>query len=493
MFLFRIFIVKIRIMRRYILIIVACLLYGPYSFGATVITYPATEGVEPSSDYTISVSGREVFVYDSPAASYAMFDFEGEIEVVISTPRVVKWVDVRPKRLGIRPLYDDHSIRITLDHPCNLSIELNGEFSNRPLFLFANPPEEERPDRNDPGVIYFEGGKVHRPGLIELKSNQTVYIEGGAVVEGVIHGKDVAHVKVQGRGILDGTRNRQYSGEVHSRFVEFQDSRDILIEGIVLEDSHMWEIVPIHCEGVTVDNVKIISDNGSDDGIDIVRSKNVTVTRCFIRTKDDCIAVKSAWDYPGSEGSEDITVSQCVFWNAAWGNGIEIGFELRSDYVRNIVFRDSDVIHVEDGAVFSIHNGDRSVVEHITFEDLYVEDARQKLFDLAIFLSQYSLDRPDDPEARSRRYQRGPWDGVLTVPDSLAAFHSRHRGQIRNVLFRNIHVTDGILPFSIINGFDEAHQVEHVTFEHITVHGRRLQDIDELRLYRKFADNIRVR
>jgi len=480
-------------MRHDILILVICLLPGLESHADILVTYPPTTGVEPSADYAVSVSGREVFVYDSPIVSYAMFDFEGQVEVVISTPRVVKWVDVRPRRLDIHPGYDDHTIHMTLDRPCNLSIELNGEFSNRPLFLFANPPEASKPEKNDPDVVYFEGGRVHTPGYIDLKSNQTLYIEGGAVVEGVIHGSNVENVKVCGRGILDGTRNREYRGAVNSRFVQFEDSRNISIEGIVLEDSHMWEIVPIHCDGVAVDNVKIISDNGGDDGIDIVRSKNVTITNCFFRTKDDCIAVKSTWDYPGSEGSEDITVSNCVFWNAAWGNGIEIGFELRSDYVRDIVFRDSDVIHVEDGAVFSIHNGDRSIVENITFENLYVEDARQKLFDVAIFLSQYSLDRPGDPDTRARRYQNGPWDGVLTVPDSLMAYHSRHRGQIRNVLFRNIHVTDGIFPFSIIHGFDEDHKVEKVTFENITVHGTRLRDLDQLRLYRKYAEQIEVK
>lgn len=482
-----------KMMSRYILVFLVCMFPCLKGHADTIVTYPPAAGVEPSDDYEVFVSGKEVFVYDSPIVSYASFDFEGRVEVVVSTSRVVKWVDVRPKRLDIDFRYDDHTIRMILDRPCHLSIELNGEFSNRPLFLFANAPEEARPGKDDPGVIYFEGGRMHQPGFIELKSNQTLYIEGGAVVEGVIYGRDVENVKICGRGILDGTRNRQFRGDVNSRFVQFQDSKNISIEGIILEDSHMWEIVPIHCDGVTVDNVKIISDNGGDDGIDIVRSKNVTVSNCFIRTKDDCIAVKSTWNYPGTEGSEDITVSNCVFWNAAWGNAIEIGFELRSDHVRNIVFRDSDVIHVEDGAVFSIHNGDRSTVENIIFEDLYVEDARQKLFDVAIFLSQYSVDRPEDPGVRTQRYQHGPWDGVLTVPDSLRDYHSRYRGQVRNVLFRNIHVTGGIFPFSILHGFDETHHVEQVTFENITVHGNRVRDADQLRLYRKYTDQIRFK
>ena len=81
------------------------------------------------------------------------------------------------------------------------------------------------------------------------------------------------------------------------------------------------------------------------------------IRNCFIRTKDDCIAIKSTGDEL-RRGTRNIDVADCVFWNAEWGNALEIGFELRTDEIRDIVFEDCDVIHVEDGAVFSIHNGD---------------------------------------------------------------------------------------------------------------------------------------
>lgn len=59
-----------------------------------------------------------------------------------------------------------------------------------------------------------------------------------------------------------------------------------------------------------------------------------------------------------------------------WGNNLEIGFELRSDTVSNIVFKDIDVIHCEGGAVFSIHNTDFAVVDQVVLEDIRIEDAR---------------------------------------------------------------------------------------------------------------------
>jgi hypothetical protein len=457
-----------------------------------IITWPAPAEINPSVHYIVQANNKNVFVYDSPVASYAMFDFEGIAEITIKARRDVKWVDIRPKSLGIKAEFQDSTIHFSLTDPCKLSIELNGEFSNRPLFLFAGTPEKTVPDRNNPDVIWFESGIVHKPGIIEVKSGQTVYIEGGAVVEGIIHAENASGIKILGRGILDGTASNEIRGENRYTFVHLQNCSNIDIEGITLEDSHSWQIVPINCDNVNIRNVRILSDNNSDDGIDIVRSRNVKIENCFIRTKDDCIAVKTVYDYPPSINSENIEVTGSVFWNAAWGNGLEIGFELRSEYVRNVTFKNCDVIHVEDGAVFSIHNGDQSVVENIRFEDIRVEDARQKLFDVAIFLSRYSVDRPDDPEEITRRYLNGAWDGVLSVTPQNRIYHSQYRGYIRDVIFKDISITDGLLPFSLFCGFDEKHQVENITIENLVVHGRKITTLEEAKVHLEYTKNIKI-
>lgn len=457
-----------------------------------IIIWTAPSEIKPSSYYMVQANNKNVFVYDSPSASYAMFDFEVSANVKIRAGRDVKWVDIRPKSLGIKAEFKDSTINFTLTQPCKLSIELNGEFSNRPLFLFAGAPEKNVPARDNPAVIWFESGKVHRPGIIEVKSGQTVYIEGGAVVEGIIHAENASGIKILGRGILDGTANNDIRGERRYTFVHLQNCSNVDIEGIVLEDSHLWQIVPINCDNVTIRNVRVLSDNGSDDGIDIVRSRNVKIEDCFIRTKDDCIAVKTVYDYPPSVNSENIQVTGSVFWNAAWGNGLEIGFELRSEYVRDVTFKDCDVIHVEDGAVFSIHNGDQSVVENVRFENIRVEDARQKLIDVAIFLSRYSVDRPENQEEINKRYLNGAWDGVLSVTPENREYHSQYRGYIRNIIFKDINVVDGLLPFSLFCGFDQQHQVENVSIENLVVHGKKITTLEEAKVHQEFTKNIQI-
>ncbi len=457
------------------------------------IVYPFPQGVESSNVYKVKVDGREVFVYDAPVAPVTSFDMTGPVTIEIRADRDIKWVDIRPRNLGIQPEFKDSTIRFWLEKPCNISIELNGEYSNKPLYLFANPPEEKRPVKGTKGVHFFEAGKVYTPGVIEIKSGETVYIEGGAVVYGMIHAENVSDVRIAGRGILEGSRNREYQKGIWRRFVEMKDCRNVHIEGITLINSPTWQIVPINCENVTISNVKIVSNNGGDDGIDVVRSRKVFIENCFIHTKDDCIAIKSAWDYPGYVGNEDILVTRSVFWNTEWGNALEIGFELRADTMKNITFRDCDVIHCDDGAVFSIHNGDRSVVTDVTFENIRVEDARQKLFDLAIFFSQYSVDAPRDRKSKEFIYQNGPWDGLVHLPAEKKKEHARYRGYIRNVTFKNIQVVDGIFPFSVFCGYDEDHIVENIVVENFVVHGKKISNSSEARLYTEFTKNVQFK
>jgi hypothetical protein len=470
-----------------------CLIFAVLRLDAQSKIYPFPEGIPSSQVYDVKIDGKKAFVYDAPVAPLVSFDMEGPVNVELKADREVFWVDIRPKILGIVPEFKDSTIRFTLDKPCSISIELNGEFSNKPLLLFANPVEKDCPKQGDQGVLFFEAGKVYTPGKIDLKSNEQVYIEGGAIVFGSIKANDATNIKISGRGILDGTKNSELNKGSDRHFIGFTNCKNIQLEGITLVNSLSWQVVPAHCEDVTIHNIKIVSNNGSDDGIDLVRSRKVRIEGCFIHTKDDCIAIKSHMNYPGKEGNEDILVSNSVFWNTEWGNALEIGFELRADTMKNISFRNCDIIHCDDGAVFSIHNGDRSVVKDILFDNIRVEDARQKLFDLAIFLTQYSVDSPKDAAERKLRYQNGPWDGTMHQTKEQKIAQAPFRGYIRNITFRDIQVTDGIFPFSVFCGYDENHLIENITIENLVVHGKKIQSEKEARLSTRFCKSIVIR
>ncbi len=460
-----------------------------------LVTYPAPAGAKKAAGYRVFVNGREIFVYDNPVAAFAYFDFSGRAEVEIRATADVKWVDVRPRRRQITPAWDDSTIRFTLTEPVKISVELNGFFdgSVKPLFLFANAPEKDIPGRDDPDVLFFEGGKIYDVGMLELKRNQTVYIAGGAIVKGCLFASKARHVVIRGRGILDATgilSNIKDGRVPWVRAVNFLRCQDVRVEGITVSNSDTWQVVPVWSEDVTITGVNLISGNPSDDGIDIVRCRNVLIENCFIRVKDDCIAIKALFDDPENRGDSNIVVQHCTLWNAEWGSAMEIGFETRALVMQDITFRDMDIIHVERGAVMSIHNGDEALVRNVHYEDIRIEDPADKLIDIAVFRSQYSRDRPATPTETELLYMHGVWDGVIKVPESDSAYHAKFRGEIRNISFKNIRVTDGKLPFSVICGFDKNHEIRDVVIDGLYLCGKKVRNKSEGRFYIKDAEKI---
>jgi hypothetical protein len=496
----------------------------------------------PSHDFTVTIDGENALVYSSPIpAAFCSFDISKPVEVKIkSLSRDIKWVDVRPFSSNIKPVFQnsDSTISLRISKPCQLSIELNGSIKI-PLLLFANPPEKDKPLKNDKNVLYFEAGRIHYPGTMNLKDNQEIYIEGGAIVAGNIKGRNVKNIKIHGYGILDGSYSRQFMDSCSRVFnnvtatteqtrrgggnglILLNECKNITIDEITIHNSKTWDVVPTICNSVKVNNIKILSDNGGDDGIDVVSTKNMTITNSFIHTKDDCIAVKSharpqttqPQTPPTSQVSgqtrqadqpfpplpegptydvDSLFVKNCVFWNALWGNSIEIGFEL-SGNVSNVSFIDNDVIHTEGGAAFSIHNARRGVVSKILVDNLRVEGTDQKLFDLAIFRSIYSEDGIRDQATVDKLYVHGVWDNVLSVPEADKASRMKYRGYIKNITLRNVSVVDGPLPFSVFYGSDINHQIENITIENLTFYGKKISKLSDAKLYIENTKNITIK
>ena len=353
------------------------------------------------------------------------------------------------------------------------------------MYLFASPLEESAPTASTDKIRFFEGGKVHEVGTITLKSDETVYIAGGAIVKGNIVAEDAKNIKIKGRGILDGSL-------IKEQLVVMKSCENIEMEGFIILNSQTWTVVPKWCNNLKINNLKQVCWHTGTDGIDLCGTSNVLINNCFFRNNDDNIVLKS-WAVSTEKYAVDVAdkgpdmtniiVENCVFWNMPWGNAIEIGFELKCDKISNIIFRNIDLIHVERGAALSIHNGDFATVEDILFSDIRVEDAMHKLIDVAIFRSQYSIDRPKTPEERTKQYMNGAWDGVSMVPKGQESYHAKFRGKIRNITFKNIAVTDGQVPFSILSGYDDTYNIENVIIENLTIHGKRIKSAKEGRFF----------
>lgn len=455
------------------------------------IVYPFPKELPASDTYRVTAGGQAIFVHETEVSDFACFGIDGAVDLTITCADTVTAAVVRPLARGIRPTIDGRVVRLSIDGPGPLSVEINGEIRGS-LLLFVDPPEVAHPAPRAPSVRYFDGGRIHEAGEIQLADNESVYLAPGAVVHGTIRAKNATGVRVFGPGILDA-RPRT----TKTQFVVFESCRNVELRDVLVLGAFGWALVPYLCDDVRLTNVKVFSWRDNDDGLDICSSRGVTVDGCFFRTKDDCIAIKA----PLGDGSSrfdvvDVLVRDSVFWNAQWGNALEIGFELQTAAVRDIVWRNCDVIRVETGSVFSIHNGDRARVENILLEEIRVEDARDKLIDLRVGLSIYSEDCPQRYHRRNPERTptgAGQWVPLDLLSDDERARIAANRGTIQDVVLRNIQLLETVPPHAYVTGFADPASVTGIRFENTRHCGARITDPETLNLIVDTAAGVVVR
>ena len=427
---------------------------GAASNPAKVVTYPAPSDETLSTEYKVLVEGKKVDVYtartlDPPFAakqwdhggpySFANFDMSGRVVVKIESKRSLRNVVIRPQSYGVKPtLEDEHTISLTMDRPLKLSIEPEG--INGPLLLFANPPGKRAPKPDDKDVIYFGPG-VHKPEKIVLKSNQTLYLAGGSVVKAEVLAEG-NNIRICGRGILDGSDWQWRKGPV-GNMIAIRNSTDIEVCGITIRGASHWTIVPRNCKRVTVRNVKLCNSRvQNDDGINPCNSQDVLITDCFIRSDDDCIALKGLDFSAPNSNVEGIVVENSTLW-CDRARIFLLGHESRAEFMRNITFRNLDIIHFSM-TPFLLEPGEDMRLEDVTIENIRMHGEGQREFiRLRPVVNQYMRKK---------------------VP-----------GFIRKIRFSNITLDGKSGQYLVqIEGADSEHEVRDVTFENVSIAGSKL-------------------
>lgn len=365
-----------------------------------VVTYPAPAGEALSGDYHVTAGGQPVAAYtartlDPPFANkewdyggpyaFASFDTGGPVVVRVTSKRPLRDTVVRPASAGVKTrVVDDHTLELSLDGPRKLSVEPDGK--KGPLLLFANPLETDAPKPGDPNVVYFGPG-VHKPEKVILKGGQTLYLAGGAVVKAEVRVQGT-HVRIKGRGILDGSDWEWRHGPL-GYLIGIHDSDDVEVEGITLRGSSHWTLVPIGSRHVTVRNVKICNGRvQNDDGINPCNSQDVRITDCFIRTDDDCVALKGLRLDAPRPNVERITVENSILW-CDRARIFLLGHESRAPYMRAVRLNNLDVIHFTMTA-FLFEPGEEMRLEDVVASSIRLHgEGQRELIRLKPVVNQY--------------------------------------------------------------------------------------------------------
>jgi unsaturated rhamnogalacturonyl hydrolase len=123
-------------------------------------------------------------------------------------------------------------------------------------------------------------------------------------------------------------------------FVQPYRCRTVLIEGVSIRNSPMWEINPVLCVNVTVRGLNIVSHGPNNDGCDPESCRDVLIEDCLFDTGDDCIAIKSGRNSDGRRvnvPAENIIVRNCNMKDGHGGvvMGSEISGHCRNVFVEN--------------------------------------------------------------------------------------------------------------------------------------------------------------
>ena len=445
--------------------------------------------------------GHQRSMEETELAAFALFETDKPAEIEVMPSRPFREVIVRPLSCGITPGIQNGVIHFTLPGPGQYTVELDGPHGA--LHLFADPVRRYETNSAEAGVIYYGRG-VHDAGLITLSSDQTLFIDEGAVVFGRVTARDARRVRIIGHGILDGSRNvEEITSEmgdglreayekgwavpncIRRHTVELEYCDHVEIHGVTIRDSLVYSIRPVACRDLSVENVKIIGNwRYNSDGIDMHNCRDVHINGCFVRTFDDSICIKG-FDYTQNEADmlhngvlhdefSDVLVENCVIW-CDWGRSLELGAETRAREIRNVTFRNCDLIHNAHIAM-DVQNVDYAEIHDVLFEDIRVEypdvsqEPRLQNGDQDYYV--------EDPESRYMPSLMGVH--VTYVPEYSAG--GICRGVNHDITFRNIHVTASGVPPSAFTGFDERHPSRGVLIDGLYVNGKRISSLESARV-----------
>ncbi|WP_233531934.1 glycoside hydrolase family 28 protein [Paenibacillus alkalitolerans] len=266
----------------------------------TLQVYPAPAGIPLNADYTVQVREpggvwQDLDEYRTTVghptkynASFVYFDTDGQVEMSVTyNAGTLTSARIRGLNTVITPNINGNTMTFSMSGPMKLSVEVNGDI-NKHLMIFANPLEVNPPSPSDPNVIYLGPGIYQED--YTVPSGKTLYIAGGAVVQGAINFDNATNAKVIGRGVLDRPVGRAIS-------VDY--ANQITIDGIIVNNYGSGNnggcaINVGNSSNVLINNFKAYGVNKWGDGIDVFSSTNVTINDAYIRSHDDSVAVYNA-------------------------------------------------------------------------------------------------------------------------------------------------------------------------------------------------------
>jgi len=339
------------------------------------------------------------------------------------------------------------------------------------------------------GVVVIPGGS-YVSGTVELKSNVTLHLEAGAVlnaspnirdypeigychnemgqVTSFIYGLGCKNTGIEGNGIINLSGDSFYDFSrplvppymkdiitpeqiaectVHhdvrvKQPIFFHDCRDIKVTGVTIKNAPCWTLTFSECEEITVSDISVYNSLNipNCDGIHLCSCKNAVIKGCKIISGDDCIALTciTNWDKP----CENITISDCIMTSCS--KTVSIGF--MHSVVRNVVISNCIIQKSNRGLAFMANDG-IGLVENVCVSNCIIDTQiragnwwgnGEPILLMATphdVYGEYRADRHFDVSMRNIQFSN-----IICTSENLIGVVGSGNN-IRDVLFRDVTVT----------------------------------------------------
>ena len=430
--------------------------------------------------FDVEVDSKPMGIYSdrngwNKPVNFGLFELrEGATAEVSITPSFeFETYKILPDNLGVESTRKGNTITYKVsDTTAKLSFVFDNDYKGSTLNLFTYPFDDNAPTESSDNVIYFGPGyhKLYETDArkLSLQSGYTIYLAGGAVLEGCAVGDSVENVTVTGSGMmLSYHPDSDWPADKHGRCVSLKKCENITIKNIM---SHVhrvkdWTTVVKDSENIVFENYKVVSPRwASTDAMDIVNSSDVTIKNSFLRSTDDTITLKGMAGIPENGlPVENITVEHTQLWSEA-NSSMVVGEEARAEYYKNIRFSDIDVLFSYDDKVHHGKLNERSVMSIVLLNGTYIEDIVWENIRVNECERLVCFKFTDT-------FYMGSNVGDQTSP-----------GYVKNVTIKNVtsnSTSDSEIANEIlIQGWDENKTISNVNFENVVIKGKKLLPAD---------------
>jgi polygalacturonase len=464
-----------------------------------VVSYPRPDIYNKSAKYSLKVNGTYMYTVSYAGYDYVQLSMDQgyatEFRIAAVQETSITSYNISPKQLPIIASTDGNELVFSLVDAHYLIVTINDV---KEFVILIDPPEVDVPRSSGSGIfnvldngadntgasvttgiqeamdaaVSSPGSIVYVPpglyyiGNLLLRDKTSLYLAGGSVLRFTGNASDYttlftktgvgpgtwwiqtefksSDIKVFGRGTIDG--NGYYSLYTNTFIADLLvpvDTTSFEFDGPLLRDGSFWTVTPIQCTDASFKNLKILNrqDVGQDDGIDVIESTGVTVTRAISIALDDSFSTKT-WPYDTGttvpypnppQPLSNVVFDDCLAWTVCYGYKVGQGVYTSQD---GVIFKNSVVYNAAVGLGID-HRYGTSVANNIVFDTIDVE----------------SLSGSNAGHAT--------WLALFVESEGAGV------GPIRNILVSNIRVRNEGMYNGLLVGYNSSSMVTNVTFTDI--------------------------